>query len=206
MAALTTAKRKKLRDSSFAYPERRKLPLNDAVHVRDALGARFKETAFESVAAMKRAARRILKAAKKHGIQVDPTGYVARIAGEGLSGQRRVKRRTNPSRANPELEAARRVSEEFHGTPSEVIQLSEKERRLPRYLVALGSMPTLEYEPDKRSKKGRYRYVHESGDRGPLAPKSKKKPVLAVDPRSGRPVIVPMGSSMRLDPNRGLVG
>ncbi len=205
MAVLTKAKRKKLGDSSFAYPEQRKLPIGDAAHVRAAIG-RFSQTTFSTIADMRRAARQIVKAAKRHKVELSPSSHVARAAGEGLSGQRKVKRRTNPTKANPELQAARRMSEEFHGTSSEVIALSDKERLLPKYVVALGKMPALEYEPDRKSKQGNYRFVHESGDRGPLAPKSQKKPVLAVDPRTGRPVIVPMGSPMKLDPNRGLVG
>ena len=67
-------------------------------------------------------------------------------------------------------------------------------------------MSELDYEPDRGSKRAGYRWEHQAGDRGPLAPKSKKKPVLAVDPRTRRPVIVPMGSPMKLDPRRGLVG
>ncbi len=206
MATLTTRKRKRIPNSDFAYPERRKLPISDAGHVRAAVG-RFSRTQFDSAAAMKRAAVAILRAAKKHGVEIGESTYVARAARGEVSGQRRnPSGRTGKRAGDPELAAARRISERFHGNAGEVIELSERERRLPRYVVALGKMPALEYEPDARSKRGGANWRHESGDRGPLATRSRKKPTLAVDPATGRPVIVPMGSPMKLDPRRGLVG
>ncbi|TAK33508.1 MAG: hypothetical protein EPO21_13105 [Chloroflexota bacterium] len=104
-----------------------------------------------------------------------------------------------------QLEQARALSREFHGI-EDVIELDPRERQLPRFLVAMGAMPELEYEPLASSKRGHVRWVHESGDRGPLSKRSRAKPLLTVDPRTRRPVIVPMRSSMVLDPERGLVG
>jgi hypothetical protein len=37
MTALTTAKRNRMRDSSFALPKERKYPINDVSHARNAL-------------------------------------------------------------------------------------------------------------------------------------------------------------------------
>jgi class 3 adenylate cyclase len=64
-----------LPDSAFAYIDsrgRRRLPINDAAHVRNAL-ARFEQTAFEDVAARERARQRLLKAARK--FRISPLGF-----------------------------------------------------------------------------------------------------------------------------------
>jgi hypothetical protein len=78
MAQLDTKARDKLRDSQFAYIDRKgeeHLPINDASHVRNAI-ARFNQTEFESMAARDRARRRILNAAERHGIEVDKDANV----------------------------------------------------------------------------------------------------------------------------------
>jgi hypothetical protein len=80
MAELSTRARDRLRDSQFAYVDsdgEGHLPLNDASHVRNAM-ARFNETEFESKAAKERARRKILAAARKHDIEIDPGDKVAR--------------------------------------------------------------------------------------------------------------------------------
>ncbi len=68
MAKLTTRKRERLSSSQYACPRDRKLPINDAAHVRNAM-ARFDqiESRFCHPAT---ARRRILAAAKKFGIDV----------------------------------------------------------------------------------------------------------------------------------------
>ena len=75
MPPLTESARARLPDSSFAYIDskgRRRLPINDASHVRNAL-ARFDQTAFEDDVARERARQRLLRAAKKYGIV--PIGF-----------------------------------------------------------------------------------------------------------------------------------
>lgn len=75
MAKLTAADRAKLPDSAFAYIDskgKRRLPINDESHVRNAL-SRFRQTRFESEAAREKARGRLLRAAKKHGIV--PLGF-----------------------------------------------------------------------------------------------------------------------------------
>ena len=72
MAELTTAKRDRLQDSSFAYIDKggeRHLPINDEAHVRNAI-ARFDQTDFENASAKQTAAKRIIAAAKRHDIQI----------------------------------------------------------------------------------------------------------------------------------------
>ncbi|MFP5331935.1 MAG: adenylate/guanylate cyclase domain-containing protein [Acidimicrobiia bacterium] len=76
MAQLSAAERSRLPDSAFAYVDskgNRRLPINDASHVRNAL-ARFGQVAFESDEARQRARQRLLAAAKRHGIV--PLGFI----------------------------------------------------------------------------------------------------------------------------------
>lgn len=76
MARLTDRERRQLPDSAFAHIDskgNRRLPIYDAAHVRAAL-ARFDQVKFESEVARDRARRRVLQAAKKHGIV--PVGFV----------------------------------------------------------------------------------------------------------------------------------
>ena len=77
MATLSAKERRALPDSAFAYIDsdgRRRLPIHDASHVRNAL-ARFGQVAFEDEAARDRARTRLLRAAQKHGIM--PIGFIS---------------------------------------------------------------------------------------------------------------------------------
>ena len=76
MAQLTARERASLPDRSFAYIDssgKRRLPIHDEPHVRNAL-ARFERTRFEDDAARERARTRLLKAAKRYGIV--PVGFI----------------------------------------------------------------------------------------------------------------------------------
>src|SRR5687767_2260575 len=77
MPPLSARERAKLPDSAFAYIDssgKRRLPIHDASHVRNAL-ARFGQVAFEDEDARDRARSRLLRAAKKHGIM--PIGFIS---------------------------------------------------------------------------------------------------------------------------------
>jgi class 3 adenylate cyclase len=77
MPPLSAKERAQLPDRAFAYIDskgRRRLPIHDASHVRNAL-ARFGQVAFEDDAARDRARIRLLRAAKKHGIM--PIGFLS---------------------------------------------------------------------------------------------------------------------------------
>jgi class 3 adenylate cyclase len=77
MASLGAKERAQLPDSAFAYIDsrgRRRLPINDAAHVRIAL-SRFSQVALEDEGARDRARSRLLRAAQKHGIM--PFGFVS---------------------------------------------------------------------------------------------------------------------------------
>ena len=76
MATLSARERASLPDRAFAYIDstgKRRLPLHDESHVRNAL-ARFERVKFENDAARERARRRLLQAAKRYGIV--PVGFI----------------------------------------------------------------------------------------------------------------------------------
>jgi class 3 adenylate cyclase len=76
MSRLVSSKRAKLPASAFAYIDsrgRRRLPIHDEAHVRNAL-ARFSQVGFEDDAARERARTRLLNAAKKYRIM--PVGFI----------------------------------------------------------------------------------------------------------------------------------
>jgi class 3 adenylate cyclase len=76
MADLTAGERAKLPDSAFAYIDsdrRRRLPIHDEAHVRNAL-ARFNRVVFEDEAARDRTRTKLLRAAKRYGIV--PVGFI----------------------------------------------------------------------------------------------------------------------------------
>jgi class 3 adenylate cyclase len=76
MAKLDASRRARLPASAFAYVDargRRRLPIHDEAHVRNAL-ARFNQVAFEDEADRERARTRLLNAAKKYGIV--PVGFI----------------------------------------------------------------------------------------------------------------------------------
>jgi class 3 adenylate cyclase len=78
MAKLTARERANLPDRAFAYIDsqgHRRLPINDAAHVRNAL-ARFGRIAWEDEEARDRARQRLLNAAKRFGIM--PVGFIDR--------------------------------------------------------------------------------------------------------------------------------
>ncbi len=76
MTRLKPGKRADLPDRAFAYVDsagRRRLPIHDKAHVRNAL-ARFNQVAFENDAAREGARRRLLNAAKKY--RIVPVGFI----------------------------------------------------------------------------------------------------------------------------------
>jgi class 3 adenylate cyclase len=76
MARLSSQDRAKLPDTAFAYIDsrgRRRLPIHDESHVRNAL-ARFDRVSFEDDTARALARTRLLNAAKRHGIL--PVGFI----------------------------------------------------------------------------------------------------------------------------------
>ena len=77
MAKLTTEKREELPASQYACPIDRKLPINDAAHVRNAM-ARFDQVITDECHPSE-ARRRILAAAKRYGVDVKDFGRVRKF-------------------------------------------------------------------------------------------------------------------------------
>ena len=76
MSQLSSNKRKRLPKTAFAYVDsrgRKRLPIHDESHVRNAL-ARFNQVAFEDETAKERARKRLLTAARKY--KIVPVGFV----------------------------------------------------------------------------------------------------------------------------------
>jgi hypothetical protein len=74
MAKLESEQRKDIPSSTFAFPNQRKEPLEDASHVRNAI-ARFDQVQGVSDAERDEAWRRIKAAAKKHGVEVNEESW-----------------------------------------------------------------------------------------------------------------------------------
>jgi hypothetical protein len=82
MPELSTKDRDKLRSDQFAYVDRQggeHLPIHDESHVRNAI-SRFNQTDFQSDNARQEAAKKIMKAARRHDIEVDEDSDVAKAA------------------------------------------------------------------------------------------------------------------------------
>jgi Family of unknown function (DUF6582) len=71
---MSTADKDSLADKEFAFPDERKEPLTDARHVRNAI-ARFDQVEGVSDAERDRAWKRILAAAKRHGVEVSASSW-----------------------------------------------------------------------------------------------------------------------------------
>lgn len=74
MSKLTTEERDQLPESEFAFPKERKEPLTSASHVRDAL-ARFDQVEGVTNKERDEAWQRILKAAKRYGVDVHESNW-----------------------------------------------------------------------------------------------------------------------------------
>ena len=80
MATMTEKQRDKLRSDQFAYVDKdggEHLPIHDESHVRNAM-ARWNQTEFQSATAKEEARRKIVAAAKRHGIEVADDANVAK--------------------------------------------------------------------------------------------------------------------------------
>jgi hypothetical protein len=80
MAELDTADRKKLSKRQFAYVDadgEGHLPINDESHIRNAM-SRWNQTDFPSKTAKDAARRKILAAARRHGIEISDDDAVAK--------------------------------------------------------------------------------------------------------------------------------
>jgi hypothetical protein len=82
MPELSTKQREDLRSNQFAYVDSdggEHLPIHDESHVRNAI-SRFSQTDFESAAKKREAAKKVLRAAERHGVDVSEDSDVAKAA------------------------------------------------------------------------------------------------------------------------------
>jgi hypothetical protein len=82
MSELNDEQRDALGNSDFAYIDHQgegHLPIHDEAHVKNA-AARFSQTHFENAATKQRAARQIVAAAKKYGIELSEDAAVKKAA------------------------------------------------------------------------------------------------------------------------------
>jgi hypothetical protein len=82
MPELNTKAREELDRDQFAYVDRdggEHLPINDESHIRNAI-SRFSQTDFQSENAKQEAAKKIMRAAKRHHIDVDQDSDVVKAS------------------------------------------------------------------------------------------------------------------------------
>ena len=119
MPDLVEKQRKAMNKDVFAYVDKNgegHLPLNDESHVRNAM-ARWNQTEFESEGAKESARRKIVSAAKRHGIDISDDDKIARPTGglrpartkRGPRGGRKAVRPKRPTSARQRAAARRNV-------------------------------------------------------------------------------------------------
>lgn len=133
MARLDSTNRAGLPDSAFAYVDsggRRRLPIHDEAHVRNAL-ARFNQVRFEDADARERARTKLLNAAKRY--RIVPVGF---ITGQ-LQSERQLGQLT--ARAPVELPSGfvTMLMTDVEGSTALVQQLGERYRDLINDVWAL---------------------------------------------------------------------
>jgi hypothetical protein len=97
-SGLSTRQENRMRSGSFAFPKKRKEPLTDARHVRNAI-ARFDQVEGVSDAERDSAWRRIRAAARKFGVVVTARGWRGLLKG-GKTGRPKTRRATTSRSAS----------------------------------------------------------------------------------------------------------
>lgn len=80
MTTMTEKQRDNLRSNQFAYVDKdggEHLPIHDESHIRNAM-ARWNQTEFQSATAKEEARKKIVGAARRHGIEVSDDSNVAK--------------------------------------------------------------------------------------------------------------------------------
>ena len=99
---LSTADKDKLPDNVFAFPKEHKEPLTDAKHVRNAI-ARFDQVEGVSDTERDAAWKRVLKAAKKYGVDVSESSW--RELGKTKKSKSKTKTKTRDDHDQEDGEA-----------------------------------------------------------------------------------------------------
>jgi uncharacterized protein DUF6582 len=85
---LSTRQKNRMPSQVFAFPKKRKEPLNDARHVRNAV-ARFDQVVGVTAKERDNAWRRIRAAARKFGVHIEARGWRSLMKGRPRSSRRR---------------------------------------------------------------------------------------------------------------------
>src|SRR5437879_7492120 len=128
MARLDSTTRADLPNSAFAYVDsrgRRRLPIHDEAHVRNAL-ARFSQVKFEDENARSRARERLLNAAKRY--RIVPVGFI--------TGQLKSERELRPRVELPSGFVAMLMTD-VEGSTALVHRMGERYRELINELRAV---------------------------------------------------------------------
>jgi hypothetical protein len=127
MTDLRSKQRKSMPKAVFAYVDKNgegHLPLNDESHVRNAM-ARFNQTAFPSVTAKESARRKVLAAARKHGIEVSKDDNVSRASHR----LRAVSTRRGPKGGRKVVRTKRKTSTAQRAAARKNIRKAQRSRR-----------------------------------------------------------------------------
>lgn len=84
----TSRQRSRMSSESFAFPKKRKEPINDARHVRNAV-ARFDQVQGVTEKERDNAWRRIRAAARKYGVHIEARGWRSLMRGGKTARRRR---------------------------------------------------------------------------------------------------------------------
>lgn len=88
---LSTRQQNRMSRTTFAFPKKRKEPLNDAKHVRNAV-ARFDQVEGVTEAERDAAWRRIRSAARKYGVKIEARGWRQLMKGSKTGRSRKSRR------------------------------------------------------------------------------------------------------------------
>ena len=91
-SGLSTRQKDRMSSEKFAFPKKRKEPINDARHVRNAV-ARFDQVEGVTDAERDAAWKRIRAAARKFGVHIEARGWRSLLKG-GRTGRSRSKSRS----------------------------------------------------------------------------------------------------------------
>jgi hypothetical protein len=135
-------------------------------------------------------------------------GLIAAAQEEAKARWRAARRRRNPARLEPNHpdEKLRDMSRRFHGRPDQILHLDADQRRPPpQHVVLIGHERATVYRTPRSSERSGADWEHEAGDRGMLRRNASGRRILVADER-GRVYLLQGSSSMRFDPDQGLVG
>jgi hypothetical protein len=113
--------------------------------------------------------------------------------------------KSNPPKGGKGVETVEEKYEKFHGVPVQKWRVV-KVPKLPETAFVIGRLKSITYWPHDKSKRGETLWEHEFGDYGPLRPKGKHLPLLAVSADGKQLLIIRDKSKFYFDEEAGIVG